>query len=193
MTFELQATSALADEIGEFDCFLTCKGCAGGIVKRLASIGRDRRRRPESYSGNIPEADFVFGPTHPTIPSVEAPEHTPEPAAMAFREARIALQSGSFTLAAMGFRRTLEVALKLLDPSLTNMSLQARIDHLSEARRITPDLRNWAHAIRLDGNEAAHGIDAAASNDAHDLDGFCELFLQYVFTLPARITARRAP
>ena len=53
-------------------------------------------------------------------------------------------------------------------------------------------MKDWAHAIRLDGNEATHEEDEDFTADkAREMKDFTELFLIYAFTLPARIKASK--
>jgi hypothetical protein len=48
-------------------------------------------------------------------------------------------------------------------------------------------LLNWAHGVRLVGNEAAHDVETAVSpEDARDILEFTEALLMYVFTLDAK-------
>ena len=70
------------------------------------------------------------------------------------------------------------------------MRLFKRINTLEERRLITPAMKEWAHKIRLDGNEATHEEDEDFSSEqAKLMKEFTELFLIYSFTLPARIAA----
>ena len=70
------------------------------------------------------------------------------------------------------------------------MNLVQRIDELNERRLITPAMKDWAHAIRLEGNDATHEEDEDFSeHQAIWMKEFTELFLIYSFTLPARIAA----
>ena len=70
------------------------------------------------------------------------------------------------------------------------MKLVERINTLDQKRLITPAMKDWAHKIRLDGNEATHEEDDDFSDDqAKLMKEFAELFLIYSFTLPARIAA----
>ncbi len=89
-------------------------------------------------------------------------------------------------------RKTVDVATKELmkDEAAKIKDLAPRIDALARAGRLTEDLRAWAHQIRLDGNDAVHG-DSFTKEQAEELLDFTELFLTYVYTLPARLAARK--
>ena len=49
-------------------------------------------------------------------------------------------------------------------------------------------MKDWAHQIRLDGNDATHEEDKVfTKEDAEQIREFTELFLIYAFTLPERV------
>jgi len=56
---------------------------------------------------------------------------------------------------------------------------------------LTPDLKDWAHQVRLGGADAAHDADPFTSTEAEELLDFVELYLTYVYTLPGRLKERR--
>ena len=66
-----------------------------------------------------------------------------------------------------------------------------RIEALASGGRLTPDLRDWAHQLRLGGADAAHDLDPFTQEEADELLGFAELYLTYVYTLPERLKERR--
>lgn len=53
-------------------------------------------------------------------------------------------------------------------------------------------MQEWAHAIRLDGNEAAHEEEPFDKETCEALKSFTELFLMYAFTLPGMLAERSA-
>lgn len=71
--------------------------------------------------------------------------------------------------------------------------LNAKIQSLFEAGHIDSRLLDWAHQIRLVGNEAAHDDDSRLTKrDARDVLDFTEAILIYVFSLTSRFEAFRA-
>jgi hypothetical protein len=129
--------------------------------------------------------------TYPKPESIEVPEHTPSNIASFYTQAKDALRRNQYDAAGAMCRKTLESATKKLDQSLKG-DLNGRIDKLADAHLITPALKQWAHAIRLDGNEATHDEQPFAEEDAKQIASFTELFLLYVFTLPGMLAARAA-
>jgi len=90
----------------------------------------------------------------------------------------------------MMFRKVIDVATKEL--GATKGKLQPRIDELAAKHAITPAMQEWAHAIRLDGNEAAHEEEPFDKETCEALKSFTELFLMYAFTLPGMLKERSA-
>jgi hypothetical protein len=70
-------------------------------------------------------------------------------------------------------------------------TIQRRIDALAGAGRLTSDLRDWAHEVRIAGNDAAHDIAPFTPEEADELLGFTDLYLTYVYSLPGRLKERR--
>ncbi|VTQ77931.1 Uncharacterised protein [Bordetella bronchiseptica] len=89
------------------------------------------------------------------------------------------------------FRRSLEIALKQFSPDIEAWKLEKRIDKLASLHLITQDMKDWAHEIRLVGNEALHEEDVPSKKEAEDLMMFSEMLLTYLYTLPAKVRARR--
>ena len=87
-------------------------------------------------------------------------------------------------------RKVLEVAVKALDPKGEG-SLYKRIENLAKKNLITPDIKDWAHIIRDDGNTAAHEEEPVTKEFAQELLSFAEMFLMYTFTMPNMIKERR--
>jgi len=90
------------------------------------------------------------------------------------------------------FRKSIDAATRDLDPSLAGKMLAKRIDLLAQAGKLTPDLKEWAHLIRLDGNQGAHDDEELSAAEIEQLEEFTKLFLIYTFTLPAQVLKRKA-
>ncbi|KIJ00528.1 hypothetical protein ST27_10250 [Xanthomonas phaseoli pv. phaseoli] len=90
------------------------------------------------------------------------------------------------------FRKALDLATRELDATLAGKTLVTRINALEAAGKLTSDLKEWAHLIRLDGNNGAHDDEELPADQIEQLRMFTELFLVYTFTLPADVRARKA-
>ena len=87
-------------------------------------------------------------------------------------------------------RKCLEAVCKTLNAN--GRSLHARLANLHEAEHIDSRLLDWAHQVRVIGNEAAHEVDAPVTKeDARDAFEFTEAILIYVFSLAKRFEALR--
>lgn len=151
-------------------------------------LGRTDGELREMRSGHA----FEILDTYPTEKSHIAPASVPAPAERAFLQgAQNAAVKNSDAAAAM-FRKAIDIATRVLDSSLAGKNLAPRIDALHKAGKLTEDLKEWAHLIRLDGNQGAHDDDELSEDQIQQLQSFTELFLTYTFTLPAEVAAKKA-
>lgn len=126
----------------------------------------------------------------PPIPLVA--EHLPAPVEKSVVQAeRNFDQLGNEEASAMMYRRAMETALKLRFPDVGG-SLMRQIETLVETHAIPAEMGEWAHEIRLAGNEAAHDEDGVSRESLTAIRNFCDTLLRYVFTLPKEIELRRA-
>lgn len=74
--------------------------------------------------------------------------------------------------------------------------LVAQIDELFTKGKITEPLRDFAHVVRLTGNDGAHpdkdGLDNVTPQDAKDMIAFTTEYLHHVYVMPAKLKARKA-
>ena len=89
------------------------------------------------------------------------------------------------------FRSALEAGLreKFLDIEGT---LYQRIESAADQGGLTAELADWAHQIRLSGNDAVHGGEQFSREEAERLQAFTELVFLYLFSLPAMLEDARA-
>ena len=77
----------------------------------------------------------------------------------------------------------------------TSGSLYSRIETASEQNILTPDMRDWAHEIRLFANEPRHADDQFQGYQSKDVDQILEFsnaLAEYLFVLPARVSKWKA-
>lgn len=84
----------------------------------------------------------------------------------------------------------LELALKELDQSDERKNLYKRIENLHANGTITSPIKDWAHSIRLDRNDAVHDGEGD-EKDAAEYIEFLKMLFNMAFSLPARITEKR--
>jgi hypothetical protein len=110
------------------------------------------------------------------------PEALPEIVKTAYDQAARSLHASLFEPCVLMSRKCLEGVCKIL--SAKGRDLNARLARLHQDGHIDSRLLNWAHQVRLIGNEAAHDIDTSVTKeDARDVFDFTEAILIYVFSL----------
>jgi hypothetical protein len=69
----------------------------------------------------------------------------------------------------------------------------AEINDLYEQHRVTEELRDWAHEVRLAARDAAHPdeLGAITRHEARQSIEFMDAFLEYAVALPERRRAGR--
>ena len=162
-----------------WDTLAICGQCSRGILATFVSP--DTSNPAALLNGN--QRNYLSLPViSPSLPSSAAPEGTPENVARFYRQGMNNLP-GAWDAAALMFRKVLETGLKAKFPEIKG-DLNQRIKMAAENHDLTPALAEWAHQIRLDGNDAAHEEDAFSEEDAKRLQMFTELVLTYLFKLP---------
>lgn len=120
-------------------------------------------------------------------------EELPEDVKRAFQEAMKSLNEGIWNGCVIMCRRALEEATE--DLGAEGRDLFTQIDDLETKRKITPELKEWAHEARLGGKLGAHGTKQkkwADKEDAEEVLEFCRWFFRYVYVLPKQLAERRA-
>lgn len=126
----------------------------------------------------------------PPAKQASIPGHLPDNVAAYFSEAVANVKTGPNAAGAM-FRKSIDVALKHIDPDAKG-NLVKRIDKAANSGKLTADLAEWAHHVRLEGNDAAHDEDPFTPEEADELHKFTDLMMRYLFTLPGMLQARRS-
>ena len=117
-------------------------------------------------------------------------EALPDSVKTAYDQAARCLTASLFEPCVLMSRKCLEAVCKTLNAN--GRSLHARLANLHEAEHIDSRLLDWAHQVRVIGNEAAHDVDAPVTKeDARDAFEFTEAILIYVFSLAKRFEALR--
>lgn len=170
--------------------FLQCEGCGEGLV---AIMPQGANSVQYWISGSMGSPGPIQR-TYPELVALKAPADIPDNVRTPFLSGldNLSRPLGA-SAAAMMFRRAIELAVKNLNPSApAGDNLKKRIDSLGP-NIATPAMKDWAHSVRLDGNEAAHDQDEFTEADAKELHVFAEMFLTYAFTLPAALVRARTP
>ena len=161
-----------------WDALATCLVCERSVVATVSVQGRlsDAKAR-----------EIHVLAMEPRPQDTAAPKYTPENVDRFYRQGMENV-SKNWDAAGTMFRRALDAGLKKRWPDEQG-SLFARIDKVSEQGGLTPDMKEWAHQIRLIGNDAAHEEAPIDRRQAEDIATFTRLFLLYTFTLPGMLAA----
>lgn len=105
-----------------------------------------------------------------------------------YEEAVKCFKAKAYIAAAVMCRKTLEGLCYLHQADGRNLATSLRKLHSDGV--IDRSLYDWANALRITGNEAAHGVTfRLARQDSKDILGFSEAILDYVYTYKARFDA----
>lgn len=124
---------------------------------------------------------------------IDPDEELPEEVKVAFREAMKSLNEEIWNGCVTMCRRALEEA--MTDLGAEGEDLFHKIDDLESKRKITPELKAWAHESRLGGKLGAHGTKQkkwADKDDAEEVLEFSRWFFRYVYVLPKQLAERKA-
>src|SRR5712664_1435157 len=82
-----------------------------------------------------------------------------------------------------------------IDKKMKDDKLQIQIDEMASKGLITDPLKQWAHEVRLGGNDGAHpdkdNLKDMTQQDADEIIEFTGQFLHHVYVMPAALTARQ--
>lgn len=181
--------------------FATCNHCFNGISAMYVLNDSDR------YINGMPSANGLISAVHdnivhfyddiferkldwfPEALKPDVPDHLPEEVRRKFTTAEklyfLSQHDGDlFDSAGTAYRTALELALKYLDDN-SDKNLNWRINHLVKNQVLVKPMGDFAHRIRVLGNQGTHSDISPA--ELSELRLFTQLFLQYTFTLPAMI------
>jgi hypothetical protein len=121
---------------------------------------------------------------YPAQPSRINPSF-PEAIQSAYGEAVACFRGKAFTAAAIMCRKTLEGV--CAEHGVNGRSLTVTLKGLRDKGVIEGRLYEWADALRITGNEAAHDVTVNVSQeDAQDIMEFTNALLEYVFSFRDR-------
>src|SRR3989344_9222348 len=122
-------------------------------------------------------------------------EKTPDFLKKDLEEANLCFAVGAYRAAGFMARRALQIC--YIEKGAPDNKLQDQIDWLLNQQIITKELKEWAHEVRLTGNDAAHPPkdvlkdEAVSSEDADDILTLLEKFIDVLYIAPALAEERR--
>ncbi|MFT9385552.1 DUF4145 domain-containing protein [Acetobacter sp.] len=199
MTFDISGVRKYQEYNGRDRCSVAafCRGCSKSIGL-IAEETYDAMGILEGFyrafsSGVCMDRYCTIISYWPARNIVSIPEHVSENVARIYSQAERNRAQLQWDAAGTMYRKVLEAATKELGADLkAEGNLMRRIDLLEAQGRLTQDLAQWAHTVRLLGNEAAHDEAEPAPKDVDDLANLTRMLLIYLFELPKRVAAMRA-
>lgn len=128
----------------------------------------------------------VFPPIREPLPA-----NLPKGIRDAYSEAQTCFRSHAYTAAAVMCRKTLEGV--CAEHGFRERTLAESLRKMRDAGSIEARLFDWADALRISGNEAAHGVELTVNaQDASDIIDFTQALIEYVFTFRDRFEQFKA-
>lgn len=188
--FTFTGESSLPDDGSMFHVFFRCNACFGPVVA-IAVTGVNIQRPSQNHGDIANHGSFGLVGIFPKPEPSSAPEHTPPTITRAFIQAEDAIKKNHWESASAMDRRALELATKEMAPDHAGLSLYQRIEKLAEAGKLTPSLKDWAHDLRIVGNEALHEAEGPGSDQAIQTHELTRFVLTYLYTLPVQVAKAR--
>lgn len=120
---------------------------------------------------------------------------TPEFVERDLEEAYLCFSVGAFRATGVLARRALQLC--CLEKGAPDKKLRDQIDWLLNQQIITKEIKEWAHEVRLTGNDAAHPLknlvkdENITKDDAEDILSLLEQFINVLYIAPALAEERK--
>lgn len=141
--------------------------------------------------------EFVFKNWEDRFPNLETlltkkyEDIVPDPILEDYKEGVVCLANDCYKSAVSMFRRALQAA-------LINKGADKKLDlivQIKNMEKLTDELKDWAHNVRIFGNWGAHPQDDQLKDvdkkTAEEAKNFIEEFFNYVYVMPFRVAKAR--
>ncbi len=142
------------------------------------------------WSGGTTLHDYLMVP--PRQNDHRVPSSWPDAVGRYWLQAKRNFTDQNMDATAVMARSAMQLALR--DNNATGRTLKDEIESLSERGLLPPIMKEWSDEIRFLGNDAAHPRPEDEPLDPSDVAAaieFLDYLLQYLYTLPERITTFR--
>lgn len=169
---------------------LECVGCKGPVLAIYKWTGSYAL---ESNEVGVPVVEprpvGVFPESEPSVH-----ESIPHSVAEDYRESMVCYNAGAWKGTVILCRRALQGSVVDKGADVEKM-LRDQIDELASRQILTPDISNWAHTIRLLGNDGAHpykkgSLANVTKSEADEMLKFMESYLKYVYEMPYEVAKK---
>ncbi|PIJ41523.1 DUF4145 domain-containing protein [Tatumella sp. OPLPL6] len=172
-----------------------CRSCGNPVSANVVTLVE---QSPLDYTrgrsdDSLPDSrHFLLIDYFPKPEINSAPESCPDRAAKFFVEAKDNFKRSNYETSVMLCRKVIDISTKvILGDELGKEQLSKRISMLHAQGKITEQMKDWAHIVRIDSNNAIHSDEVFTAHEAEEMIGFTEVFLIYSFTLPEMVKAKQ--
>ena len=166
-----------------------CGICERGVTIRSRSQSSHHENLTQ-HSVRYPSNRYYIREIHPSFVD-DIPDGVPPNLKHFYSQGLKNIYERNWDASGAMFRKTLDVATKILSPERKDLNLFKRINALVDDKLLTESMGAWSHEVRLDGNEAVHDEEPETEEDARRSQKFCEAFLTYAFSLPTLVAESR--
>jgi hypothetical protein len=166
---------------------------------------RDKKLNYDTYKcvgcGNLTMVMWSAGDSHHDyrqlpnlLKTTRFPDHWPEEVGRYWLQAQRNIEGSNWDAAALMARSALQLLLRR--ENATGHTLIKEIDDISRRGLIPPIMQEWAHELRVLGNDAAHptpGDNGISERDARHAVKFLRVLLTLLHDLPKEIKEFRSP
>jgi hypothetical protein len=193
MAFNMRVEAGVQKPQAGFIVLSTCGKCEGGLCSRYIRAVATEYHSPMQCPSDPIGFNWVLVEEYPAPKSPDVPAYLTPQLRRYFEQAANALQRQDWDASGAMSRKVVDVSTqqRLGTDAKKFGTIKQRIDELARRGALTVDLKEWAHVIRLEGNDASHDEDPYSEKEAKELLSFAELYLTYVHTLPGRLQAKR--
>jgi len=194
LMYQMPSTITPKNMSKRFRVYMSCSNCEEAVIgtfDKPVNVGSPQEPLTCPIDPRI--LGWILTSTYPTPTPKPCPDCTPENLKKIYLQAANAHRRGDPDASGAMSRKVVDVSTQQLlgEKSKDYRDIRGRIDALAADNKLTPDLKDWAHQVRLGGNDAAHDLDPFTPEEADELLNFAELYLTYVYTLPGRLKERR--
>jgi hypothetical protein len=114
------------------------------------------------------QSNFILIGSHPEPLPSKCPDHTPDNLKRVFLQSANALKGGDPDASGTMSRKVIDVSTQSIfgDEAKNYPSIYSRIEALAARGALTPDLKEWAHQVRLGVGDAANELDPFTQEEA---------------------------
>lgn len=183
-------------------CLLQCDNCSkGSLVAFHLNSGWSRNFEGFEKDGTVIDYGKLPEARQYPVRTIRIPTHLPPLLKGEYEDAEFNFHAGRWKTSTQIYLQCLEHGIILAaedgdengasESSSQRIDLTKRINLLFESGKITADMKNWAHQIRVLGQYHKHRYVEAERDDCEAIRSYVDLFFTYLFSLPGMIKDRR--